>query len=64
MKDVQCYELFGGIALKNHAFAFARVFQSGSHYLTESTEAIQIKCLTQGYNILMQWIIEPSMCSL
>ena len=22
MKDVQCYELFGGIALKNHAFYF------------------------------------------
>ena len=22
MKDVQCYELFGGIALKNHAFFF------------------------------------------
>ena len=22
MKDVQCYELFGGIALKNHAFSF------------------------------------------
>ena len=22
MKDVQCYELFGGIALKNHAFHF------------------------------------------
>ena len=22
MKDVQCYELFGGIALKNHAFLF------------------------------------------
>ena len=21
MKDVQCYELFGGIALKNHAFS-------------------------------------------
>ena len=20
--DVQCYELFGGIALKNHAFSF------------------------------------------
>ena len=20
MKDVQCYDLFGGIALKNHAF--------------------------------------------
>ena len=24
MKDVQCYELFGGIALKNHAFSFFR----------------------------------------
>ena len=22
MKDVQCYELFGGIALKNHAFSY------------------------------------------
>ena len=22
MKNVQCYELFGGIALKNHAFSF------------------------------------------
>ena len=22
MKDVQCYELFGGIAHKNHAFSF------------------------------------------
>ena len=23
MKDVQCYELFGRIALKNHAFSFS-----------------------------------------
>ena len=23
MKDVQCYELFGEIALKNHAFSFS-----------------------------------------
>ena len=23
MKDVQCYEFFGGIALKNHAFSFS-----------------------------------------
>ena len=22
VKDVQCYELFGGIALENHAFSF------------------------------------------
>ena len=25
MKDVQCYELFGGIALKNHAFSFSEL---------------------------------------
>ena len=25
MKDVQCYEIFGGIALKNHAFSFLSV---------------------------------------
>ena len=23
MRDVQCYELFGGIVLKNHAFSFS-----------------------------------------
>ena len=23
MKDIQCYELFGGIAIKNHAFSFS-----------------------------------------
>ena len=23
MKGVQCYELFGGIAVKNHAFSFS-----------------------------------------
>ena len=26
MKDVQCYELFGGIALKNHTFSFFFIF--------------------------------------
>ena len=26
MKDVQCYELFGGIALKNHVFSFSFFF--------------------------------------
>ena len=30
MKDVQCYELFGGIALKNHAFSFS--FLSGGRF--------------------------------
>ena len=27
MKGVQCYELFGGIALKNHTFSFLFSFQ-------------------------------------
>ena len=26
MKGVQCYELFGGIALKNHTFSFFSFF--------------------------------------
>ena len=38
MKDVQCYELFGGIALKIHTFSFS----------------MQIKSLAQGENILMR----------
>ena len=29
MKGVQCYELFGGIALKNHAFLFVHVYVPG-----------------------------------
>ena len=29
MKDVQCYELFGGIALKNHAFSFSFSISTG-----------------------------------
>ena len=33
MKDVQCCELFGGIALKNHAFSF---FLGGSRFLLSS----------------------------
>ena len=32
MKDVQCYELFGGIALKNHAFSFFSTFRSVTVY--------------------------------
>ena len=28
MKNVQCYELFGGIALKNHAFSFFNLYNT------------------------------------
>ena len=33
---------------------FTKVFPSGTHLTPESTEAMQIKCLVQRLNILMQ----------
>ena len=45
------------IALNKH---FTRVFQCGTHFTAESTEAMRIKCLAQGHNILMQSEFEPS----
>ena len=33
MKGVQCYELFGGIALKNHIFSFSFHFHIYMHVL-------------------------------
>ena len=30
--DVQCYELFGGIALKNHAFSFSFFISFSFHF--------------------------------
>ena len=34
VKDVQCYELFGGIALKNHAFSFLHLYKYVSIWYT------------------------------
>ena len=39
---------------------FTRVTLSGTHFSADSTEAIRIKCLAQGRNILMQSGFEPS----
>ena len=33
MKGVQCYELFGGIALKNHTFSFFMFDSLFNHFL-------------------------------
>ena len=33
MKDVQCYDLFGGIARKNHAFSFSFSFHFIFYFL-------------------------------
>ena len=30
MKGVQCYELFGGIALKNHTFSYIYIYICGT----------------------------------
>ena len=35
MKGVQCSELFGGIALKNHAFSFSLLILGMLHTLSE-----------------------------
>ena len=42
MKDVQCYEFSGGIALKNHAISFHFIFFSSyliSHYLCNTFQS-------------------------
>ena len=41
MKDVQCYELFGGIALKNHAFSFFYIFHLAINIIIN----IKLKCV-------------------
>ena len=35
MKGVQCYELFGGIALKNHAFSFIQELGFNTRFASE-----------------------------
>ena len=45
MKDVQCYELFGGIALKNHAFSFLNIQEPMAFYLAR--KSFMRFCLTK-----------------
>ena len=49
MKDVQCYELFGGIALKNHAFSFHFLFAAiaGIYNLFEYISKAKLRDLIQ-----------------
>ena len=44
MKGVQCYELFGGIALKNHAFSFLYLLAIKSSYLIDSNNGEEWYC--------------------
>ena len=55
MKDVQCYELFGGIALKNHAFSFH--FQSNlqldKHIITICAKASRtVENIKQTFSLI------------
>ena len=38
MKDVQCHKLFGGIALKNHAFSFLKELNISMAYLLDTID--------------------------
>ena len=38
---------------------FMRVFLSGNDFTAESTEAMRVKCLSQGHSILMQLEFKP-----
>ena len=40
MKGVQCYELFGGIALKIHTFSFFFIFISYFRQIVASSKAV------------------------
>ena len=52
MKGVQCYELFGGIALKNHAFFLdlnINIFNANTSYFTAEQFANTVhdtKCIS------------------
>ena len=42
-----------------HGTSFARLSSPGTHLTAESTEAMRIKCLAQGHNVLLPGF-EPS----
>ena len=51
MKDVQCYELFGGITLKNYAFSFHIIYSSFYFTLLNYSEHIGhvVRMSVSGY---------------
>ena len=47
MKDAQCYELFGGIALKNHAFSFSCQTAYKSFVIEEHLKKLRPKVIVK-----------------
>ena len=65
MKDVQCYELFGGIALKNHAFSFfpsfSSFFCSKTGNIVTELEIRENYCPSFPFFILENWQLNAKM---
>ena len=57
MKDVQCYELFGGIAPKNHAFSFVNRHSARAVLLHISGETQLNHFLNFDVNFVTQFFI-------
>ena len=58
MKGVQCYELFGGIALKIHTFSFFSFFQS-KFWGVYIDSRINWKYHIDSYPKVFQFFIKP-----
>ena len=54
MKGVQCYELFGGIALKNHAFSFFSLISQLTSAVISLTGLLFDLTMTSIENLLLQ----------
>ena len=58
MQGVQCYELFGGIALTNHTFSFSLEVLMDSRILVRWTEIIIIwEIFVRAYGLLVHVIL-------
>ena len=55
MKRVQCYELFGGIALKNHTFSFSHFSIKLTDYFNQSIN-ISLGLDITSTCVLMKWL--------
>ena len=69
MKGVQCYELFGGIALKNHAFSFffrrfltstATAILVSAFVLSRTIRPISLKGIVKNVDLPRKFHLLPS----
>ena len=58
MNDVQCYELFGGIAHKNHAFSFSSSMSAAAQALTSLIH----DCIEQSSSATLSEVADMCSC--